>query len=1137
MKTRSTTPSSSTLPSGFALIVALALMGFIMLLLLSLSGLVRIEVSSTQATVTGAQARQNAILGLQVGLGHLQRALGPDQRVSARADILGPEEAQPLWTGVWQDPTPDNPRDEPQLREWLVSGNQLDDNIYTPTEGAGNDSVELVGQGSAANADTVRAPLVTFSDEEGAYAYWIGDEGVKANIVSLAQDYETLVEDHDPATTAIPLRYGIEAMSELGTYAPLPGSYASVFNTSQLTLLQDGNGDNAFTETSVKDRFADLTTYSRGLLTDTKRGGLKWDLSTLLELSQTDFANDFVSRMPGERMLERYLPDHGPRWDILRSFTQSVQATTNAGIAPFPIVDDESLAVGPLIAKFQCFVYITLIEESSTTAPSTGDTTDITYRPRIYYVPKIVLWNPYDVPLQAPSKGYQVRWRQTNADELRFQYAAGYFDGTWKTFLTDKGNALGDFPPLLKEGSFYEYLYFNIPAVTIPAGEAMVFTLAAHQSLGSTGFSYLGNTGFDLALGNDNYGLYHDAEDTFAVSAPDDLPSSVQIDLGRLSNNSKPVGSIVALTPYHSSRYYHLINTASFGNFMDTTKPPIQEGESTDPYEPSVFTPIIDSGSATDLTATLTPLGLDASLIAPEFKRDSLSSDRENARALTAYNLRAVRVGKLYFSNLYGNGDWGNSGEARTYDAYALMQYDPGNVDIQPMATLDTIDAAGTRAYIGLSDSPVTRTGSANTVERFAPFHLPRGEHPYWSVGDLMHVDIAGADSTVNPSKNDETDIYGPSYVVGNSRAPIMLQFDDISVEADNNEVIPDYSWIINDELWDRFYVSTLPATGAITLPLDNPRYRPIDPTQTTFTQSETEDLQTFDLSARTLMVDGSFNINSTSVEAWKALLSSFRDQTVVKTDGTQATSGDASPMLPAPFASGSAYADDASLDSGLYYGYRQLTPDEIDDLAEAIVEQVRLRGPFTSLADFVNRSVNPADAVLNENGSDFGENDKTGVLAQLASDPRMMGALQAAIDTAGLNDAFEDDWFFTKAMTSAIEAERPSRPPNIPAAMGATMENAPGYLSQQALLARLGPVLSPRSDTFVIRAYGETRDPLSGSVTARAWCEAVVQRYPEYVNDTADAPEASPATDLTNQEIGRRFRIIGFRWLNQDDV
>jgi hypothetical protein len=83
--------------------------------------------------------------------------------------------------------------------------------------------------------------------------------------------------------------------------------------------------------------------------------------------------------------------------------------------------------------------------------------------------------------------------------------------------------------------------------------------------------------------------------------------------------------------------------------------------------------------------------------------------------------------------------------------------------------------------------------------------------------------------------------------------------------------------------------------------------------------------------------------------------------------------------------------------------------------------------------------------------------------------------------------------------------------------------------LLQSDLLGLLAPILQVRSDTFVIRAYGESRDG-SGIVVARAWCEARVQRMPMPF-DSADDIE-KPAGLL-----GRRFHVISFRWLNPGDV
>ncbi|MBW2704609.1 MAG: hypothetical protein JRF33_27650 [Deltaproteobacteria bacterium] len=86
------------------------------------------------------------------------------------------------------------------------------------------------------------------------------------------------------------------------------------------------------------------------------------------------------------------------------------------------------------------------------------------------------------------------------------------------------------------------------------------------------------------------------------------------------------------------------------------------------------------------------------------------------------------------------------------------------------------------------------------------------------------------------------------------------------------------------------------------------------------------------------------------------------------------------------------------------------------------------------------------------------------------------------------------------------------------------------------------------RDDTFRIRAYGESNDA-SGKVLARAWCEAIVQRTPEYCDSTNDAEvpareidangRFSDNPDLTssNRRFGRKFRIESFRWLSPSEV
>jgi hypothetical protein len=46
------------------------------------------------------------------------------------------------------------------------------------------------------------------------------------------------------------------------------------------------------------------------------------------------------------------------------------------------------------------------------------------------------------------------------------------------------------------------------------------------------------------------------------------------------------------------------------------------------------------------------------------------------------------------------------------------------------------------------------------------------------------------------------------------------------------------------------------------------------------------------------------------------------------------------------------------------------LSDTEIDELAAAIVRQVKLRGPFLSLSEFVNRRLDPSDTALSAKGA-----------------------------------------------------------------------------------------------------------------------------------------------------------------------
>ena len=99
----------------------------------------------------------------------------------------------------------------------------------------------------------------------------------------------------------------------------------------------------------------------------------------------------------------------------------------------------------------------------------------------------------------------------------------------------------------------------------------------------------------------------------------------------------------------------------------------------------------------------------------------------------------------------------------------------------------------------------------------------------------------------------------------------------------------------------------------------------------------------------------------------------------------------------------------------------------------------------------------------------------------------------------------------------------------------------APGFLMQADVLNVIGSFLSVRGDTFTLRCAGE-----SARGDARATCEIVVQRLPDYMrhredsgSTAGDPPDTnwSTLTDPVNKALGRRFRIVSFRWLTPSEI
>ena len=289
--------------------------------------------------------------------------------------------------------------------------------------------------------------------------------------------------------------------------------------------------------------------------------------------------------------------------------------------------------------------------------------------------------------------------------------------------------------------------------------------------------------------------------------------------------------------------------------------------------------------------------------------------------------------------------------------------------------------------------------------------------------------------------------------------------------------------------------------------------------------------------SSKFFVQGGAFNLNSVNVAAWTAVLRGIRfpdPQSFTYLDSTVAT-GTAEDSATATVQStdaqffrfsqsaqetykadaGSASSDETTssvANTHLFRrGMRTLTGTQVAALAAKIVELIAVKhaaadpagGPFRSLEEFLSPS--PLFAGVDADGN--------------AGASRSL--LEAAIADAGINSEI---------------AEFSSQ-----------------WLTQADVMTALAPILFARSDTFVIRSYGEAVNPATNATEGRAWCEAIVQRIPEYF-DRSDPPETlsdaftapSNPDDATssptqahqlNQLYGRRFKVVSFRWLTRSDI
>ncbi len=155
----------------------------------------------------------------------------------------------------------------------------------------------------------------------------------------------------------------------------------------------------------------------------------------------------------------------------------------------------------------------------------------------------------------------------------------------------------------------------------------------------------------------------------------------------------------------------------------------------------------------------------------------------------------------------------------------------------------------------------------------------------------------------------------------------------------------------------------------------------------------------------------------------------------------------------------------------------------------------------------------------------------------------QLKGALHAALELSAANSTFHDDnnYVVNPDEISGFLYRDPSRAKdtgfeNNKGFVASVGLNVPGYLSQVDLLSGLGHLMTVRSDTFTIRVQGQCKG-LDREILSTAYGEAVVRRVIDYV-DSANAADAGlDELSTENRRFGRRFEIVGFRWLDPDEI
>jgi hypothetical protein len=893
--------------------------------------------------------------------------------------------------------------------------------------------------------------------------------------------------------------------------------------------------------------FHDLSTTSVGLLTNTATGGWRKDFSLLTEnWSKLSKSNQpFFRVTPGKDLLanipttSNHRPDksllypwsgyraagipiyeHGAvsSWENLKDWATLYKTMKSSGTA----IDSRSYRIDsnsagdnfnflhkvriiPVIARVQwVFSHWARVAAPATTPP--------TYEPCLLATPVVTLWNPYNVSIKSNPLKLKIAAPLPNAFKFNI---GGVQNLKWNSLMPAENTN----PPYLalyltgghSGNATAAPITYDIPATyTFKPGETLLLSPVATPVAASSAATL--QPGF-RKQGGHYFPLLDDNGKKLTVPAATNVTVEARFDT--IQENGTNLGSAKGVGVYLDME----INSVRHLVYRMVYKPDVA----------AVVYPAI---------AGLAPATVDKSRADPQPFLTTIFGARTASRTHLAAK-GFVQTSPLVNYTVMGFKD--------TVEYNIQWDY-PGTdhpVNSPFDYSFEKLGGAGDSLMPGSNSANqgfiITGFQSADGLSRCIIAELPT--KPVQSLAELQNWDMRYE----NPI---------PPYtfnIIGNSDATPLLPanavFNSANASLGPKDLQNDDFYCANHVLFDDWFASSIapksanlgnPASSESlkrtftdfvtgTDPLPNRAYQPIladaAAAQTTSGADKLFDdyankADSWIAIASRLEVEGMFNVNSTSVTAWRALLGHARNQkTPYVTPSGNKLSGEEDYSFSRFSVAGDTEAKSIGSSGGFsasaeFAGYRKLDEQTLDRFAEEIVKQVRARGPFLSLAEFVNRQLSSGDLAL-------------------------AGTIQAALNALAKSSSVNPYAVLESGSKPSVANPLPagSAQYQFPeAAVGYNAYGLPGWTRQADVLRPIAPILSARDDTFTVRAYGDARDA-SGKITARATCEATVRRSREYV-DPSDAPEITtlPKT-AANLGFGRRYQIISFRWLNDAEI